>query len=283
MRIVPVHVWNHLPSADNAEGLVVRSKNPVLAKVMEERRSRFQRPQDQESYFLERIALDSRVLIIEGVSGSGKDTFQTSLKKKLEDRDVYDYSEGELLQSWKQLQIEGIFKLRVKFMKLFVNYIKDVVSRDKNSVFLLNRFHLSTYVSTIIRQPKLEREYDEIINVLRTLPVHVFILQLDENEIEERSLHPERSTAWRKHQKQIVKKDGFRDTLGRYIWQQGLILEAAEKQQIPYSVIKLPSAPEIGGGWVRVPEARSVFRRDVRMNAADAKIPRRKRGLPQTL
>ena len=283
MRIVPVHVWNHLPSADNAEGLVVRSKNPVLAKVMEERRSRFQRPQDQESYFLERIALDSRVLIIEGVSGSGKDTFQTSLKKKLEDRDVYDYSEGELLQSWKQLQIEGIFKLRVKFMKLFVNYIKDVVSRDKNSVFLLNRFHLSTYVSTIIRQPKLEREYDEIINVLRTLSVHVFILQLDENEIEERSLHPERSTAWRKHQKQIVKKDGFRDTLGRYIWQQGLILEAAERQQIPYSVIKLPSAPEIGGGWVRVPEARSVFRRDVRMNAADAKIPRRKRGLPQTL
>ena len=203
MRIVPVHVWNHLPSADNAEGLVVRSKNPVLAKVMEERRSRFQRPQDQESYFLERIALDSRVLIIEGVSGSGKDTFQTSLKKKLEDRDVYDYSEGELLQSWKQLQIEGIFKLRVKFMKLFVNYIKDVVSREKNSVFLLNRFHLSTYVSTIIRQPKLEREYDEIINVLRTLSVHVFILQLDENEIEERSLHPERSTAWRKHQKQI--------------------------------------------------------------------------------
>jgi len=283
MRIVPVHVWNHLPSADNAEGLVVRSKNPVLAKVMEERRSRFQRPQDQESYFLERIALDSRVLIIEGVSGSGKDTFQTSLKKKLEDRDVYDYSEGELLQSWKQLQIEGIFKLRVKFMKLFVNYIKDVVSRDKNSVFLLNRFHLSTYVSTIIRQPKLEREYDEIINLLKTLSVHVFILQLDENEIEERSLHPERSTAWRKHQKQIVKKDGFRDTLGRYIWQQGLILEAAERQQIPYSVIKLPSAPEIGGGWVRVPEARSVFRRDVRMNAADAKIPRRKRGLPQTL
>ena len=283
MRIVPVHVWNHLPSADNAEGLVVRSKNPVLAKVMEERRSRFQRPQDQESYFLERIALDSRVLIIEGVSGSGKDTFQTSLKKKLEDRDVYDYSEGELLQSWKQLQIEGIFKLRVKFMKLFVNHVKDVVSRDENAVFLLNRFHLSTYVSTIIPQPKLEREYDEIINVLRTLPVHVFILQLDENEIEERSLHPERSTAWRKHQKQIVKKDGFRDTLGRYIWQQGLILEAAEKQQIPYSVIKLPSAPEIGGGWVRVPEARSVFRRDVRMNAADAKIPRRKRGLPQTL
>jgi thymidylate kinase len=195
------------------------------------------------------LALDSRVLIIEGISGSGKDTFQTYLKEKLEGRDLYDYSEGELLQSWKQLQIEGIFKLRVKFMKLFVNYIRDIVSRDENAVFLLNRFHLSTYVSTIIKQPELEREYDEIINVLRTLPVHVFILQLDENEIKERSLHPERSGAWQKHQRQIVKKEGFRDRLDRHIWQQRLIIEAARRQQIPYSVIKFPCAP---GNWRRI-------------------------------
>ena len=128
-----------------------------------------------------------------------------------------------------QLQIKGIFKLRVKFMKLFVNYVRDIVSRDENAVFLLNRFHLSAYVMTIIQQPKLEREYDEIINVLRTLPVHVFILQLDENEIEKRSLHPERSGAWQKFQQQIVKKEGFRDRLERYIWQQRLMLEAARK------------------------------------------------------
>ena len=125
-------------------------------------------------------------------------------------------------------------------MKLFVNYVSDIVSRDENAVFLLNRFHLSAYVSTIIQQPKLKREYDDIINVLRTLPIHVFILQLDENEIEERSLHPERSSAWQKHQQQIVKKEGFRDTLERHIWQQRLMIEAAERHQIPYSVIKLP-------------------------------------------
>lgn len=241
------------------------------------------RLQSEDSFLLERIALDSRVLIIEGISGSGKDTFQAYLKERLEGRDVYDYSEGELLQSWNQLQIGGIFKLRVKFMKLFVNYVKDIVSRDENAVFLLNRFHLSAYVMTILQQPKLEREYDEIINVLRTLPVHVFILQLDENEIEKRSLHPERSGAWQKFQQQIVKKEGFRDRVERYMWQQGLMLEAAERQQIPYSVIKVPSAPEIGGGWVRVPEARSIFRRGVRMNAADAKTSRRKQDLPRTL
>ena len=149
---------------------------------------------------------------------------------------------AKLLQSWNQLQIKGIFKLRVKFMKLFVNYVRDIVSRDENAVFLLNRFHLSAYAMTIIQQPKLEREYDEIINVLRTLPVHVFILQLDENEIEKRSLHPERSGAWQKFQQQIVKKDGFRDRLERYIWQQRLMLEAAERQQIPYSILKSPCA-----------------------------------------
>jgi thymidylate kinase len=196
----------------------------VLPEIIEGRRTQLRRLQDQDPYFLERIALDSRVLIIEGISGSGKDTLQTYLKEKLEGRDVYDYSEGEVLQSWNQLQIGGIFKLRVKFMKLYVNYIKDIVSRDENAVFLLNRFHLSAYVMTIIQQPKLEREYDEIINVLRTLPVHVFILQLDEHEIEKRSLHPERSGAWQKLQKQMVTKDGFPDRLERYIRQQKLIL-----------------------------------------------------------
>src|SRR5439155_23343047 len=62
-------------------------------------------------------------------------------KKKLKGRDVYDYSEGEVLQSWNQLQIRGIFKLQVKFIKLFVNYVRGIVSRDENAVFLLNRFH----------------------------------------------------------------------------------------------------------------------------------------------
>ncbi len=280
MKIVPVYVWKDLASADKRDRLVAESEQPVLSEVIAERRTQFRRLQDQDSYFIERIALDCRVLIIEGISGSGKDTVQTYLKKKLKDRDVYDYSEGEVLHSWKQLQIEGILKLRVKFMKLFVNYVRDIVSRDENAVFLLNRFHLSTYASTIIQQPKLEKEYDEIINILRTLSVHVFILQLDENEIDKRSLHPERSGAWQKFQQQIVGKDSFRDRLER---QQRLILEAAKRQQIPYSVIKLPYEPEIGDGQVRISKAPSIVRRGVRMNAADAKISRRKRHLPPTL
>ena len=214
MIIVPVYVWDKMPITDKKGRLVSRSEQPGLRKVIEQRGIQLRRLQDQDSYFVERIASDSRVLVVEGISGSGKDTFQTYLKKKLKNRDVYDYSEGEVLHSWKQLQIEGILKLRVKFMKLFVNYVRDIVSRDENAVFLLNRFHLSTYASTIIQQPKLEKEYDEIINILRTLSVHVFILQVDASEIEKRSLHPERSGAWQKFQQQIAEKTTKINTRG---------------------------------------------------------------------
>jgi thymidylate kinase len=280
MRIVPVSVRNHLRTTNNSDGLAARSEQPVLPEGSERPRNQLRRLQDPDSYFLEKTTLDSRVLIIEGISGSGKDAFQTYLKKKLEGRDVYDYSEGEVLHSWKQFQIEGIFKLRVKFMKLFVSYVRDIVSRDESAVFLLNRFHLSTYAWTIIQQQKLGREYDEIIDVLKMLPVHVFILHLDENEIEKRSLHPERPSAWQKFQKQIVENHSFCDRLKI---QQKLILKAAKTQQIPYSVIKVSCEPEIGGGQIRISEAPSIVRRGVRMDATDEKISRIKRRLPPTV
>jgi hypothetical protein len=276
MKIVPVYLWDRLPIIDKKDKLVSRSEEPVLQKVIEQRGIKLRRPQEEDSYLLERILVDSRVLIVEGISGSGKDMFQTYLKEKLRDRDVYDYSEGDVLHSWKQLQIEGIFELRIKFMKLFVNYIRNIVTRDENAVFLLNRFHLSTCG----QQARLGREYDDTISVLRMLPVHIFILQLDESEMERRSLHPERSRAWQKFQQQIAGRDSFRDRLER---QQRIILETAERQQIPYSVIKLTYEPEIGDGQVRISKAPSTARRGARVNAADPTSSRKKRDLPRTV
>jgi thymidylate kinase len=281
MRIVPIRVWVNASSFGDENGSSYWPEKP--APIFKKRRNEAHPADNLQPFSLDNILSSSRIIILEGISGSGKDTFQKYLKSKLRGRDVHDYSEGELLQSWNQLQIRGIFELRVKFMRLFVNYVEDIVNRDENAVFLLNRFHLSAYAMTITQQPKLEREYDEIINVLRTLSVHVFILQLDENEIEKRSLHPERSATWQKFQQQIVEKEGFRDRVERYVWQQRLMLEAAERQQISYSVIKLPTTPDIGAGWIRVSETRNTIRQGVRMNAADAKISRKKRDLPQTL
>jgi thymidylate kinase len=271
MKIVPVYVWDKLPIIAEKDRLIARSEEPLLRNVIEQRGIKLRRPQEKKSNLLERILVTSRVLIIEGISGSGKDTFQTYLKDKVKGRHVYDYSEGELMHSWKHIPIQGILKLRFKFIKLFMEHVKDIVNRDENAVFILNRFHLSTYVSTIIREPAFKRQYDEIVNILRTLPVHVFILQLDEHEIEKRSLHAERSSTWQKYQQQRVKGDGFRDRVERYIWQQKLILEAAKTQKIPYSIIKFSSSPpQIKAGLSSVGKSQSIVRSDI--NAAHPKI-----------
>ena len=232
MRIVPVYVWNQLPIGNKKDELVSQSEEPILRKVIEQRGIKIRRPHEKNTY-LERILADSSVFIVEGISGSGKDTFQTYLKKKLEDRDVYDYSEGELLLSWNQRPIKDIFKLQVRLMRNFLDYVADTINRDDRAVFLLNRFHLSTYTMGVTEQPKLEREYNIVLKKLRTLPTHVFILQLMESEIETRSYHPERGAAWQKFQQHILEREGFKSFLQRNILLQKAMVDTAMHQQIP--------------------------------------------------
>jgi len=240
MRIVPGDEWRQLPR--NRDGLVAQPEQPELPKGIKERRNQ-RRNLQEDSHCLEKIALDSRVLIIEGISGSGKDTFQNYLKSKLRSRVVYDYSEGELLLSWNQRPIKDIFKLQVRLMRNFLDYVADTINRDDRAVFLLNRFHLSTYTMGVTEQPKLQREYNIVLKKLRTLPTHVFILQLMETEIESRSAHPERGAAWHKFQQHILEREGFQSFLKRNILLQKAMVETAIRQQIPFSIVRLPSAP----------------------------------------
>jgi broad specificity phosphatase PhoE len=55
MGIVPLYVWNHFLSADNRDGLVARSEQPVLPEVMEERKIQFRRLQEEDPYLVERL------------------------------------------------------------------------------------------------------------------------------------------------------------------------------------------------------------------------------------
>jgi hypothetical protein len=112
---------------------------------------------------------------------------------------------------------------------------------------------LSTYASTVVEQPELEKEYNQIIDGLRMLPVHIFILQLEKNELEKRSIRPQRSSAWLKFQQQIASKNGFRDRLEK---QQVLIFEAAKLQKLPYSVIKVPAVPALRDRHIRIVKRR---------------------------
>jgi hypothetical protein len=233
--------WDNFLFTNNRDGLITRPGQPVLAErskdITELRRFR-----DKDSSLLDKIPLHSRVLIIEGISGSGKDTFQKYLKSKLGSRVVYDYSEGDLLLSWNQRPIKDIFKLQIRLMRNFLDYVSVTLERDEKAVFLLNRFHLSTYTMGVTEQPKLEREYNLVLKALRALPTHVFVLQLMENEIEFRSSHPERGAAWHKFQQHILEREGFQNFVKRNILLQKAMVKTAIRQQIPFSVLRLPSA-----------------------------------------
>src|SRR5262245_51166343 len=243
MRIVPGDEWRQLPR--NRDGLVARSEQPELPKGIKERRNQ-RRNLQEDSHCLEKIALDSRVLIIEGISGSGKDTFQEYLKSKLRSRVVYDYSEGELLLSWNQRPIKDIFKLQVRLMRNFLDYVADTINRDDRAVFLLNRFHLSTYTMGVTEQPKLECEYNIVLKKLRTLSTHVFILQLMDSELESRGVHPERGAAGHKFQQHILEREAVQSFAKRNALLQKTMVETAIRQQIPFSIFRLPSAANTG-------------------------------------
>ena len=246
MRIVPVYVWDKLPSAHKKDGLVSGSEEPVLREVIEQRGIKLRRPQEKDSYLLDRIVFDSRLLIIEGISGSGKDTFQKYLKSKLRSRVVHEYSEGELLWSWKHQQIKDIFKMQIRLMRNFLDYVAVTLERDDKALFLLNRFHLSTYTmyaTGITEQAILEREYNMVIKALRALPTHVFLMQLMEGEMEARSSHPERGGAWRRFQQHILEREGFGNFVKRNATLQKAMIETAIRQKIPFSILRLPSAP----------------------------------------
>jgi len=280
MGKVPGYVFNQPPSGDNETGLVSQSQNPVLARVMEERRHHFRRPQDEDLSHLERIASESRVIIVEGISGSGKDTFQKHLKSKLRDRVVYDYSEGELLWSWKHQRIKDIFKMQIRLMRNFLDYVAVTLENDDKTVFLLNRFHLSTYVTmyttAINEHATLTRDYNIVIKALRALPTHVFILQLREVEMEARSNHPERGIAWRRYQQHILQREGFGNFVKRNVKLQKAMVETAIGQNIPFSILRLPSATNVGISVGHSPNAMITANQDAAVDPLVEKLdPRR--------
>jgi len=214
-------------------------------------------------------------MIVEGISGSGKDTFQKYLKSKLRSRDVYDYSEGDLLLSWNQRPIKDIFKLQVRLMRNFIDYAADIITQDAAAVFLLNRFHLSTYTMGVTEQPKLEREYNMILKKLQRLPTHVFILQLMEGEIDSRSLHPERGTPWQRFKQHILKREGFQDFVKRNVLLQNAMIETAIRQDIPFSILRLPSAPN--AVMTRARSHLAKISGDTRLNSPTLKSLQRRR------
>jgi thymidylate kinase len=244
MAIVSSYMRNQISRRGKVKEEILRAERSQLSKSM------YIKPvKNHQPSTLECIAASSRLLIIEGISGSGKDTLQKYLKSKLRDRVVYDYAEGELLWSWKHQQIKDIFKMQIRLMRNFLDHVAATLAHDDKAVFLLNRFHLSTYTmySTRISElPGINREYNTIVKALRALPTHIFLLQLMEDEMEKRSSHPERGVAWRKFQQHIFEREGFGNFVKRNVTLQKAMIEAALRHNIPFSIFRLPSEPALG-------------------------------------
>ena len=269
MRIVPIRIWGAASNLPNEDGLAAWPEEPT--SEFAETRNESIPARNRQAFALDNILSSSRIIILEGISGSGKDTFQKYLKSKLRGRNVYDYSEGELLLSWNQRPIKNIFKLQVRLMRNFIDYAADTIKGDDKAVFLLNRFHLSTYTMGVTEQPKLEREYNIILKTLRTLPTHVFILQLMDSEIESRSSHPERGAAWHKFQQHILEREGFQNFVKRNALLQKAMVETAIRQRIPFSILRLPSAINAGITERRAPFPKIPENLDASLDSRAAK------------
>lgn len=247
MKIVPIRVWGTPSTVIEENGSTTWPEMP--APTYEKMRNESRPARNPQSFTLDNILASSRIIIIEGISGSGKDTFQKYLKSKLRSRVVHDYSEGDLLWSWKHQQIQDIFKMQIRLMRHFLKYVEVTLQRDDKAMFLLNRFHLSTYtmyMNGITAKATIEREYNLVIKALRALPAHIFLLQLMEGEMEARSSHPERGIAWRRFQQHIFEREGFGNFVKRNATLQKSMIETAIHQNIPFSLLRLPSVPNLG-------------------------------------
>ena len=138
--------------------------------------------------------------------------------------------------------------MQIRLMRNFLEHVTTVLERDDKALFILNRFHLSTYTmyaSRINARSAIEREYDRVIKALRALPAHVFLLQLMEGEMEVRSSHPERGVAWRKFQQHIFQREGFGNFVKRNVGLQKAMIDTAIRQKIPFSLLRLPSTSNL--------------------------------------
>lgn len=187
---------------------------------------------------------DSKIFIIEGIAGSGKDTFQNELSEYFDKNNllVYNFSEGELLFSWKHFWIKNMEMHRINYLHSVLDYCEELINKDRKTVVVLNRFHIS-YTILSKYNDKAKKSYDKLINRLKNLPVHIFLGSLDLCEIEKRASHFERKEKiWQIHLQKRINLANVSSLFELYKNEQEKIFYIAKKQEISYSIFKIKTA-----------------------------------------
>ncbi len=181
-----------------------------------------------------------KVYILEGLPGAGKDTLQRKLIKRFKSKNVYAFSEEDLLSSWKHALIPRVEDLLVDYFDLVLSYIESVLKQDTKAVFILNRFHVSLLITASKLSPKTKKKYDKLLTKLEKLPVCILVPFLKKEEIEKRAVHPERKErAWKKHLQDWLNQKGFRTAKEAFEWEQQKILKILQTQKIPYRLVRI--------------------------------------------
>jgi len=184
------------------------------------------------------------VYIIEGVPGSGKDTFCEQLLSALrpEERPVFAFSEDAVLATWLYYFISGIHDVRLDLADRIVAYVGDVLARDPDSAFVFNRFHVSYAIWRREHNAatELEERHRRLVAVLKGLPVQIFHALLPESSATERSRHVERrELAWRRFLEERLAFRPDSDIGASYLKQQVVMSEILAADGLPFRPIEV--------------------------------------------
>ena len=173
----------------------------------------------------------ARLFIIEGIAGAGKNTLHHILKEQLADRLVYDFAEEELLFTWKQAWIPNIDEMRLYFFENLLSYCEQCLQENPDAVFILNRFHISYTIFHSQDTVEKQKRYSKLLERIRKIGAWVYVPLLDESEIEQRSIHSERTNPiWRQHLQKRLTERGYTNLREMYTVEQNTIRELLKTQ-----------------------------------------------------
>ncbi len=188
---------------------------------------------------------ENRIVVIEGIAGSGKDTMQRAVEHEYKKRgfEVYTFAEEELLYSWKHVWLP-IFDVRLNLMHTILDYCEELLKENEQRVIILNRFHLTYTRMALIHNIdyKEQAEYQRLLSRLKDLPTMVLVAHVNEAVVEKRSAHPEREDPqWERHRKKRLAITDY-DSFGELYKDEQAKLQALVKEQgIPSQVFELTS------------------------------------------
>lgn len=186
------------------------------------------------------IKSGTNIFILEGIAGAGKNTLQEELKTRFEGRIIWDFAEEELLFNWKHMWLQDLQSERISLYHKVLDHVEATLISHPDSIFILNRFHLSLKVFGSFSDPKFTAEYERLLERLKNLSVLMLIPTLEESLIESRSIHSERKDpVWKMYLERKLKLFNCTNLIELYSKEQKRILEIAKEQGVPYQALKV--------------------------------------------